>query len=147
MVIGATYIDERRCDIFVERIPNVDCTRSASLGAVMARKSRGVSAEHLSKIWHISHSDAARTLDVTAQLLHCNPGTALSRNAGTDDRAVRYERLKSKFFTDTLFATKMAKSLRGNTCSQLYVSDKGFVLVYPMQTQSEYILLLLLQRM
>jgi hypothetical protein len=41
-----------------------------------------------------------------------------------------------------LFATKKAKSLQGNTCAQLFVSDKGFMAVYPMQLQSEYLLAL-----
>ncbi len=48
----------------------------------------------------------------------------------------------STFFSDTLFATKKAKSLQGNTCAQLFVSDKGFVAVYPMWLQSEYLLAL-----
>ncbi len=79
-----------------------------------------VSAEYLAKIWRIFHDDAAWMLEVTTQLLHTNDGSSLSRNAGTDDRAVRYKKLWSTFFSDTLFATKKAKSLQGNTCAQLH---------------------------
>ena len=49
-----------------------------------------------------------------------------------------------KVFTDTLFATKMAKSLRGNTCAQIFVSDKDIVALYlyPMKKEAEYFLAL-----
>jgi len=40
------------------------------------------------------------------------------------DRAVRYKKLKSYFFSDTLFVTGKAKSSRGNICAQLFVSDR-----------------------
>jgi len=39
---------------------------------------------------------------------------------------------------DTFFATsKSGKSSRGNTCCQLFVTDKGFVYVVPMKSKSE----------
>jgi hypothetical protein len=37
------------------------------------------------------------------------------------------------FFMDTFFVTTQAKSVRGFTCMQLFVSDKGFVKVYGMR--------------
>ena len=37
-----------------------------------------------------------------------------------------------------MFATNKAKSLRGNTCCQLFVSDNDFISFYPMQQESEY---------
>ena len=43
-----------------------------------------------------------------------------------------------KFFTDTMFATKKAESLRGNTCCQVFVSDCYFLSLYLMQQESEY---------
>ncbi len=94
------------------------------------------------KIWRIPYDDAARTLEVTTQRIQQDPDSSLSCNAGTNDRAVRYWRISSKFFTDTLFATKMAKSLRGNTCAQIFVSDKDFIALYPMKKEAEYFLAL-----
>ena len=39
---------------------------------------------------------------------------------------------------DTFFATnKAGKSSRGNTCVQLFVTDKGLVYVVPMKSKSE----------
>ncbi len=66
----------------------------------------------------------------------------MSCKAGTNNRAVRYRRINSKFFTDTLFATKMAKSLCGNTCAQIFVLDKDFIAIYPMKKEAEYFLAL-----
>jgi hypothetical protein len=140
MAFGATTIDKSACDIFEAQLRDAIKEGFSTLLTVIAGKTQGVSAEHLAKIWRISHDNAARTLEVTTQLLHTNDGSSLSRNAGTDDRAVQYKKLWSTFFSDTLFATKKAKSLQGNTCVQLFVSDKGFVAVYPMRSQSEYLL-------
>ena len=47
---------------------------------------------------------------------------------------LRYKRINSQFFTDTFFG----KSTRGNTCAQLFVSDKGFVAIYPMKSKADY---------
>jgi hypothetical protein len=93
-------------------------------------------------VWSIPHEDAACTLQVTTQRLHHDADSTLSRNFGTNDRAVRYKKLKSYFFSDTLFVTGKAKSSWGNICAQLFVSDKGFVAIYPMQHQHDYFMAL-----
>ncbi len=62
----------------------------------------------------------------------------LSRNYGTGDRMLRYRRINTYFFMDTFFASKRrGKSSRGNTCCQLFVTDKGFVYVVPMRRKSD----------
>ena len=106
--------------------------------ATHARITRDVTPEHLSKIWKIDLDTAKRTLEVTSQ--HCarTPPEDLSRNYSTNDRMLRYRRIKEHFFMDTFYATKKAgKSTRGNTCCQLFVTDKGFVYVVPMKKESE----------
>ncbi len=45
---------------------------------------------------------------------------------------VRYRQLNSIFFTDTMYVMTKAKSTRGNTCAQLFVSDKALLVGYPM---------------
>ena len=52
---------------------------------------------------------------------------------------LRYKRINSQFFTDTLFVTKKGKSSKGNTCAQLFVSDKGYVAIYPMERKGDYV--------
>jgi hypothetical protein len=50
---------------------------------------------------------------------------------------LRYRRINSTFFTDALVATS-CKSTRGNKYAQVFVSDKGYVSVFPMKSQSEF---------
>ena len=59
-----------------------------------ARKSRGVDHKHLSEIWRISHEDAQRTIDVTTQMSIQTDDPMLSRNYSTNDRMLRYKRIK-----------------------------------------------------
>ena len=110
---------------------------SASFSSINADNSKGISSKSLSKLWNISHDLATQTLQRTTQLLRHKNDNTLSRNFSTNDRMLRYRRLKSIFFTDTLMATKF-KSLRQNTCCQVFVSDRSFIAVYPMRSQSEF---------
>ena len=70
-----------------------------------AGKTRGVDPKHLSKIWRISHEDSKRTIDVTTQTSTRTDDPTLSRNYSTNDRMLRYKRIKDFFFMDTFFAT------------------------------------------
>ena len=106
-----------------------------------AGKTIGVDPKHLSKIWRISHEDAQRTIDVTTQTSTPTDDPTLSRNYSTNDRMLRYKRIKDFFFMDTFFATKKGgQSSRGHTCCQLFVTDKGFIYVVPMKKKSEVLL-------
>ena len=84
----------------------------------------------------IPETQAADTLNHTTQLCKHQGENHLSRHYSTNDRMLRYRRLKSTFYTDTILAS--VKSTRRNTCAQLFVSDKGFGAVYPMRAQSEF---------
>jgi hypothetical protein len=108
------------------------------VSAAHARRTQGLDAAHLSKVWRISMEQAERTLDITTQTSVRTNDPKLSRNYGTNDRMLRYKRVNEYFFMDTFFATKNAgKSSRRNTCCQLFVSDKGFVYVVPMTSKME----------
>ena len=50
---------------------------------------------------------------------------------------LRYKRIQSNFYSDTMFALTH-KYVRQSKCCQVFVSDKGFVAVYPMQSQKEF---------
>ena len=49
-----------------------------------------------------------------------------------------YQRIKSLFFTDTLFVTNKATSSRGYTRMQISVSNMGYVYVSKMKIVSEF---------
>jgi hypothetical protein len=108
------------------------------VSAVHVKKNRSVQAEHLSKIWRIDLEAAQKTLDITSQNCNRTKSDNLSRNYATNDKMLRYKRIKEFFFMDTFYATKKAgKSSRGNSCCQLFVTDKGFIYVVPMKKESE----------
>ena len=102
-------------------------------------KPKGISAHELAKVWKIDFKTAEKSLKATSQKRRFDGDSSLSRNVSTNDRMLRYKRIKSTFFTDTMFVTKKAKSTRGNACLQLFVSDRGYISVMPMKSKSEYI--------
>ena len=110
----------------------------SAVGAAHAKLSKGVSADLLQKIWRIDKDTAKRTIKNTTQLNRQDVNSKLSRNFGTNDRMLRYRRIKSHFFTDTFFVTGSAVSHRGFKCMQIFVSDKGYVFVVPMKSESEF---------
>ena len=81
---------------------------------------------------------AEMTLQVTTQFNQNGENTSSARNLGTNDQMLRYRRIKSQFFTNTFFVTGKARSTRGFSCMQIFVSDKGFVKVYPMRSEKEF---------
>ena len=61
--------------------------------------------------------DATKTLDVTTEKIAKIQDPQLTRNYGTNDRMLRYNRIDQYFFMDNLVATSKAeKSSRGNSC-------------------------------
>jgi len=127
----STTIDNIGCELFEAAI-------SAFIGATSASKPTGITAEVLSNIWRIDQATAARTLKVTTQLNNQGGCENMSRHFGTNDRMLRYRRIKSELYTDTFFVTGKATNTRGYTCMQIFVSDKVYVKVYPMRKVSEY---------
>ena len=67
---------------------------------------RGVTPEHLSKVWLISPEDARRTIDTTTQTSVQTQDPTLSCKYSTNNRMLRYRRIQDYFFMDTFFATK-----------------------------------------
>jgi hypothetical protein len=117
---------------------DVDLDDFMDVSATHARVKRNVQAEHLSKIWRIDLETASKTLDITSQNCARTKSTNLTRNYATNDKMLRYKRIKEFFFMDTFFATsKAGKSSRGNSCCQLFVTDKGFIYVVPMKKESD----------
>ena len=137
MAIGATYADPQEDELF-ESLGEVVQEAAATFASLRAGNSRGISAESLAKVWRINQQDAERTLNSTTQRHQQNLNTTLSRQFGTNDCQVRYNRLAGVFFTDTFFVKKKAKSTRGYTCCQVFVSDMGFIFVYCMEHQRHY---------
>ena len=120
-------------DQLIETIFEVAREGSLDLDEIMvsvahADKPKGIDADHLCKVWKIDLEAAKKTIEITSQNSTRQDNPKLSRNYGTNDRMLRYKRIKDYFFMDASFATKKSgKSSRGNSCCQLFVTDKGFV--------------------
>lgn len=109
-----------------------------TVSAANAELPKGVKKEILSKLWSITDDVASNVIDHNTQLNRQNADNSLSRQFSTNDRMLRYKRINSTFYTDTMYATAKGKSTRGNKCCQVFVSDKGFVAVYPMECPSQF---------
>ena len=66
MARGSMTVDDAACEVFEARV-------FSSVSAIAAGRSKGVTAEHLVKIWRIPYDDAARTLEVTTQRIRQDP--------------------------------------------------------------------------
>jgi hypothetical protein len=62
MAMGSVSIDDSACDLFKATLSCMLATAFATIAAVLAGKLKGISAEHLSKVWSIPHEDAAHIL-------------------------------------------------------------------------------------
>ncbi len=112
--------------------------KSGRVSSTIASPSKGITSKSLAKMWCINEVQAQAVIDSSTQLNRQSADNSLSRNFSTNDRMLRYRRLHSVFFTDTMFVTKQAKSTRGYIACQVFVSDKGFVAVYPMRKASNF---------
>ena len=97
-----------------------------------------VSPDDLSRLWNISLKDAELTLRATtSNSIRLNEGR-LSRRYKTEAHQKQYKQLGgylSQFYSDTFFAG--TKSVRGNTCVQLFANKGGFVKSYPLTEKSQ----------
>ena len=135
---GATEIDD---DLFIDEptMGNIELSNmEANIDATHAETPKGISPKELAKVWRIDLETAKKTLEVTSQRRKHDGNSSLSRNISTNDRMLRYKRINCHFFTDTFFVTAKGRSKRGNTCMQIFVSDKGFVYVVPMKSKGEF---------
>ena len=75
---------------------------------------------------------AKKTLKVTTQRgIRTVLYPTLDRRFKTNDKMLRYSRLNTNMYADTMFTSKI--SLRQNTCGQVYTNDLDFTRFYPMK--------------
>jgi hypothetical protein len=107
------------------------------IGSTTTSRRRGVmTAERLARNWNISLEAAKQTLQVTTQQgiwTVANP--MLSRRFRTNDRQLRYRRISTDVFTDTMESSVVSK--RGNQYAQVFATPFGWTRVYPMKKKSD----------
>ena len=111
----------------------------ASIKSAMIKgslKKRGIPAERLMRAWKIDRDTAVRTIRATSQRYKRKLDPSMKRNITTSDRQLRYNRINDHLFMDTMFAmANGGKSIRGNTCAQVFTTDKGFIGVNPKKNK------------
>jgi hypothetical protein len=125
------------CLVAARCVHNGDRTeepRQIGSAIVSDRRHSVVSAEEFAKKWRIGIKTAKLTLKATTQFGLCHALYPIHRRYLTDHMSLRYDRLNTTLYSDTLFAK--VKSLKGNKCAQLFCSE-GFIRVYPMALKSE----------
>lgn len=105
------------------KIRSVDKVHSSS------RKPR-ISAERLSKMWHIGMEKAKKTIECTTQDSVRDLTKPLTRRFMTRRSRSRRNRFRGTVYTDTMKSG--IKSMRGNLYLQLFVTNFHDVTVYPM---------------
>jgi hypothetical protein len=120
-------------DYFVESL-----VRNVKVASTMTGKRKSVmTAQRLSKNWCIPLASAEQTLKVTTQQgVRTVANPSLSRRFRTNDRQLRYRRLRCDMYTDGLDA-KTVPSLRGNKHAQIYATRFGWFRAHPMKAKSE----------
>ena len=124
--------------LFSTTVDNIEDEFRSEISAFEANHQSGTTPECIKNIWSISDKEARAVVDSNTELNRQQSDGLLSRHFSTNDRMLRYRRINSHFFTDTLLVTKPAKSLRGNLYLHVFVSNKGFIAVYPMELKSDF---------
>ena len=90
---------------------------------------KGVSHELLEKIWRINNKTAKRTIRTTTQLNRQGANSKSSRNFGTNDRMLRYRRIKY-YFSATLSLWRRSQQVQKVTPACKYLFQiKGMYLL------------------
>ena len=124
-------------DTFIAVMESNVCTGVQTNGQLhSSAKKPGISAENLVQNWGIGLEAARRTVQATTQRAIRTVGCpTLSRRFRTNDRQLRYRRIRTDLFTDTMFYT--VKSKRGNNCAQIFSHPSGWCRAFPCVKKSQ----------
>ena len=105
-------------------------------GTTVKKRKGFVDAQKLAKNWKIGQKAAERTVEATTQMaVRDFSSTTGARKLKPRHWVLDHKRLGTDVSTDTLFGK--CKSLRGNTCAQVYSTPFHWVKSYPMTSKSE----------
>ena len=124
-------------DTFIAVMESNVCIDTQTIGQVQSSiKKPGITAEDLVQNWGIGLAAAKRTVQATTQRAIRTVGCpTLSRRFRTNDRQLRYRRIRTDLFTDTMFST--VKSKRGNNCAQVFSHPSGWCRAFPCAKKSQ----------
>jgi hypothetical protein len=131
--VSSTLVD----DEFVRGMEESVRITSAVASSTVRTKSRHSTMEpmELSRRWGIGLLTAQKTLRVTTQRGLRTAVHPLHRRYRTQQQQLRYNRLNSKFYSDTMFSSSV--SVRGNTCGQIFVNDLNYSKFIPLKSKGD----------
>jgi hypothetical protein len=114
--------------------------RKFTVAATISKRPGPWNAALLAKNWGIGVETAEKTLRATTRrgVREFDGGSVgVERRFPTGDRHLRYTRLNHPVYHDTLFSS--VKSIRSNTCSQIYATDFCWSRNFPMSRKATLI--------
>lgn len=106
------------------------------ISSVNCKICQTMSPEKLANNWSIRLEAAKRTIEKTMQRgIRSVADPSISRRFRTNDGSLRYRRLKTNIFTNTMFS--LVISSRESNCVQIYCNDLQWTAIYPMQSKGE----------
>jgi hypothetical protein len=117
----------------LRRVLIVSSSGNYSTGSI---RKGAVSAEVLAKRWFIGLNAAQRTLEKSTQRgtrdFSVSSGSKRLKHAA---HQLMFRHIRATIYTDTMFAKQ--KSLRQNTCAQVYVTTFHWTKIFPMKLKSD----------
>jgi hypothetical protein len=106
------------------------------ISSLQIKERKVMSPERLANNWGIGIEATKRTLQKTTQRgIRSIADPSISRCFRTNDRSLRYQRLKTNIFTDIMFSS--IESSRKNRVAQIYCNDLHWMAIYPMQSKKD----------
>ena len=122
-------------EVEMERMLGALATHLSSLHTVKKRKGH-VDAQTLASKWKIGVETAKRTIEATTQMaVRDFTGTSGTRRLKPRHWILDQKRLDTEAYTDTLMGK--CKSLRGNTCAQIWATPFHFVFAVGMESKAD----------
>ena len=120
-------------DILISLMESNVCQEEHAIASINnSKRTSGITAENLVQHWGIGLEAAKKTVERTTQRGFRTVGCqSLSRRLRTNDRQLRYMRIRTGIFTDTMISAN--KSKRGNKCAQVYSYPTGWVRAFSMR--------------
>ena len=118
----------------IQHIKAVRSSREDFLAVVKMKGSKSdLTSRQLADVFNISEGLAVKTMNAVTRLCPRNTrDITLNRRYSTNDRMLRYSRMLTDLFMDTMFASKDGKSARGFTCCQVFATEFGWTYPVPM---------------
>ena len=125
-------VDPTDCDNFADALGrNVRVCRAKT-----SRGWRAIDADALAEKWMVTPEIARKTLSRTTRRgIRTSAHSSMSRRFRTNDRQMRYKRLRHNMFTDTMKASVPSRSR--DLYAQVFVTGFRWARAYPMQKKSD----------